>query len=291
MDLLHTDISQESGQIGAWVPEEHERSLYLDLMKKVLLNFIYGQVEEKPFTSSRVLFWRWLGFALHACGFRISWRKPYDPRKRLIGSGWPHVAHTMIGIKRLENIEYCVREVLKHNVPGDLIEAGVWRGGGTIFMRAVLKAFNVTDRLVWVADSFQGLPPPNAKKYPADAGSKAHARRRLRITQEQVQDNFKIYGLLDDQVRFLKGWFCDTLPSAPIQKLAVVRLDGDMYGSTIEGLENLYPKLSIGGYLIVDDYGALSSCKKAVSDYRKAHGIAEEIIPIDWTGVYWKRTS
>jgi len=106
---------------------------------------------------------------------------------------------------------------------------------------------------------------------------------------KQVKNNFSKYGLLDDNVKFLKGWFKDTLPVAPINKLALLRLDGDMYESTMDGLVNLYPKLSKGGYIIVDDWGAVEGCKLAVLDYRKKHGITEEIITIDWTGVYWKK--
>ena len=94
--------------------------------------------------------------------------------------------------------------------------------------------------------------------------------------------------MLDDQVIFLEGWFKDTLPNAPIEKLSILRLDGDMYGSTIEALEALYPKLSAGGYCIIDGY-ALSGCKAAVNDYRVKHKIKSNIKEIDWTGIYWKK--
>ena len=142
---------------------------------------------------------------------------------------------------------------------------------------------------MWAADAFQGLPPPDAAKYPSDRRSRHHEARELAVSLEAVQANFARYGLLDDQVRFLKGWFRDTLPAARIERLAVLRLDGDMYESTSNALASLYPKLSPGGYLIVDDYGAVGACRQAVEDYRGAHGITEEIRPIDWTGVYWQR--
>ena len=101
--------------------------------------------------------------------------------------------------------------------------------------------------------------------------------------------NFERYCLLDEQVRFLKGWFSDTLPDAPIEELAVVRLDGDLYESTMDGLVNLYPKLSPGGYCIIDDYGHIDACRQAVDDYRSAHGIEEEMLVIDGAGSYWRR--
>ncbi len=197
----------------------------------------------------------------------------------------------MIGMKRLDNIQFCVNDVIQKKIPGDLIETGVWRGGATIFMRAILKAHNISDRSVWVADSFEGLPMPNADEYPLDAGDKHHKFSELAISVEQVQLNFEKYGLLDQQVKFLKGWFRDTLPKAPIEKLAVLRLDGDMYESTMDALNALYPKLSIGGYLIIDDYGAVPGCKKAIHDYREKHQILDGIITIDWTGAFWKKTS
>ncbi len=196
----------------------------------------------------------------------------------------------MIGRLRLDNLHHCVDDVLADEVPGDLIETGVWRGGATILMRAVLKARAISDRTVWVADSFAGVPPPDAERYSADAGLDLYRAKQLCIPIEEVQSNFEAYGLLDGQVRFLEGWFKNTLPKAPIKTLAVMRLDGDLYESTMDALIALYPKLSIGGYVIIDDYGAIEACKQAVHDYRESHDIQEAIVPIDWTGVFWKRS-
>ena len=201
----------------------------------------------------------------------------------------PPWAMTMIGTRRMDNIEQCVRQALGDGVPGDLIETGVWRGGSVIFMRAILKAHDATDRTVWVADSFAGLPKPDAKRYPADAGDRHWTYGALAVSLEQVRANFGRFGLLDDQVRFLPGWFKDTLPGAPIERLAVARLDGDMYESTMDALEALYPKLQPGGFLIMDDYGAVPACQRATEDYRNRNGIREPIVPIDWTGVFWRK--
>jgi len=169
------------------------------------------------------------------------------------------------------------------------METGVWRGGAAILMRGVLQAHAISNRRVWLADSFEGLPAPNPAKYPHDAHDRLHTIPYLAVSLERVRANFESYGLLDDQVRFLKGWFRDTLPTAPVERLAVLRLDGDMYESTMDALTYLYPKLSTGGYLIVDDYGAVPACRQAVHDYRAAHDITEEIKAIDWGGVYWQR--
>ena len=152
----------------------------------------------------------------------------------------------------------------------------------------LLKENKITDRIIWVADSFEGLPRPN-KNYTSDIGDKHYSYKQLKVSIEEVKSNFDKYNLLDNQVKFLKGWFKDTLPVAPINKLAVLRLDGDMYESTTDCLENLYPKLSVGGYLIIDDWGALPSTKQAVIDYREKNEITEKIIPVDWTGAFWKK--
>lgn len=194
----------------------------------------------------------------------------------------------MIGMRRLDNLQMCVETVLRDGVPGDLIETGVWRGGACIFMRGILKAYGDTDRTVWAADSFDGLPPPDPA-WPADVNDLHHQNRYLAVSAAEVERNFRLYGLLDGQVRLLPGWFKDTLHAAPMNRLAVLRLDGDMYGSTMEALTALYPRLSRGGFVIVDDY-FLGPCQQAVHDFRAAHGIVDPIQEIDGRGVFWRRS-
>ena len=207
---------------------------------------------------------------------------------RYEGKVWPQYADTMIGIKRLDNIQFAIETVIKECVEGDLIETGVWRGGACIFMRAVLVAYGIENRKVYVADSFEGLPKPD-KSYPADYGDKHYGHSYLAVSRDDVEKNFRKYELLDDKVVFLQGWFKDTLPNTAIKKLSILRLDGDMYGSTIEVLVNLYPRLSKGGFCIIDDY-ALDGCRKAVDDFREEHGIDSEMHEIDWTGRFWRKS-
>lgn len=215
----------------------------------------------------------------------------YDPAARREGRDRPAGAETMVGLLRLQNVRHCIEEVLRDDVPGDLLEAGVWRGGTAIYMRAVLAAHGDAQRKVWLADSFRGLPKPDASKYPADAGDPHWTFEELAVSVDTVKENFRRYGLLDDRVEFLQGWFSETLSQAPVDRIAVLRLDGDMYASTMDTLEPLYPKVPPGGFVIVDDYGAVPACKQAVDDYRSAHGITEPIERIDWTGAYWRRQS
>ena len=104
----------------------------------------------------------------------------------------------MIGLKRLDNLRLCVENVLENDIPGDLIKTGVWRRGATVFMRAILQVHGVTDRIVWAADSFEGLLPPNPEKYPADEGDRHYTKDFLRVSLDEVRTNFARYGLLDD---------------------------------------------------------------------------------------------
>jgi O-methyltransferase len=262
------------------------RTLYLDLLKSSLLNLIYPEADASIVMGVRPGEWV---IKKVAEIFGVQLTKPLSDSDRQDGKDWPLFAHTMIGSKRLSNLQDCVESVLQHNVPGDLIETGVWRGGSCILMRGVLKAYGVTDRRVWVADSFEGLPRPSNDVDRRDIGRKLYQYKELAITADQVRANFSRYGLLDAQVEFLSGWFSQTLPRAPIEKLAVARLDGDMYESTRDAITALYPKLSVGGYLIVDDYAMIPACRQAIDEYRAAHEITEQMVAIDWTGVYWRR--
>jgi len=249
--------------------EDSATALYLELMKRCVTNSLYRGMDDTT-----------LGRDLRSEG---------RPWQGDVLAQWREPSHSMASFKRLDNVQFCVEDVLTRGVPGDLIETGVWRGGVTIFMRAILAAYGVIDRRVWVADSFQGLPVPDPAKYPSDAGVDLSNVAELAVSVEQVKSHFDRYGLLDDQVQFFKGWFRETLPLLPADALAVARLDGDLYESTMDALIHLYPKLSVGGYLIVDDYGAILACREAVHDYRAEHGITEKILPIDWTGAYWQR--
>ncbi|MGY8679177.1 TylF/MycF/NovP-related O-methyltransferase [Bradyrhizobium sp. UFLA05-153] len=250
-----------------------EASLYLDLLKRTLTNTLFTA---EPDTDQENELYFVNEFIDHY----------------IKGS-----AISMLPLARFENLQSCILDVLARGIKGDLIETGVWRGGATIFMRAVLKLYGVKDRKVWVADSFEGLPEPDAEKYPVEAT--AHkgavmkkAYNHFAVSLEDVRRNFQAFGMLDDQVQFLKGWFKDTLPTAPIGPIAVMRLDGDYYESTMDGLVNLYDKLSVGGYAIIDDYGedTWTYCRKAVDDFRRERKIEAPMIRVDSKCYYWQRT-
>lgn len=262
-----------------------DNELYLDLLKQALTASLYdesaGQASNRIKVNNEMV--------TLPPGVALIQYFPLDQMARSEGRDWPLFGYTMVGLKRLDNIQHCLREILNDNVPGDLIETGVWRGGAAIFMRGMLKSRGVTDRLVWVADSFEGLPPPGPDDRAHAANDPDHSQEAyLKVSLERVQEHFRRFGLLDDQVRFLKGWFKDTLPAAPIERLALLRLDGDMYSSTRDALQALYHKVSPGGFVIVDDYYAWEGCRKAVDEFRAAHGIAAPMLQVDWTAVYWR---
>lgn len=269
--------------MGCGATSNEAADLYLDLMKRCVTNLIYDDDTDMILGKYRV--------DPGSNRYKLLESPPADAGRKYLGQIWPSRAHTMIGIPRLDNLQQCVVAVLENNVPGDLIETGVWRGGASIFMRAILKVYGVMNRKVWIANSFDGLPEPDARKYPLDADSDFHRHEVLAVSLEEVKSNFERYGLFDDQVCVLKGWFRDTLPNAPFKQLAVVRLDGDLYESTMDGLVHLYPKLSVGGYLIVDDYGAVQGCDRAVDDYRTRFNISSEIERIEGFGAFWQKTS
>lgn len=239
---------------------------YIDLIKRVLINTIYGDPDWTP-------------------GSDLA----YHEDRRLIGRDWPRDAHSMVGKARLDNLQYCVEQAIQNDVPGDFIETGVWRGGCCILIKAILAASAITNRRVWLADSFAGFPDPDPKTYPLDEGLHFTGHKELAVSLETVQENFRRYGLLDDSVCFLRGWFRDTLPTAPIERLAVLRLDGDLYESTIIALESFYHKLSISGFVIVDDFNCVDQCKAAVLEFRGRNNITEPIVEIDLDGVYWQK--
>jgi O-methyltransferase len=209
----------------------------------------------------------------------------YDANVRRIGADWPEHAETMIGALRMANLKLLVETIIYQEIPGDLIETGVWRGGACIFMRGLLTALVDPGRKVFVCDSFEGLPKGECAEDKYDAH---HGFSPLAVSLDAVKRNFERYGLLDDRVVFVKGWFKDTLSLIESKQFALIRLDGDMYGSTIDALTTLYPRLSIGGFCIIDDFN-LPPVQLALRDYFGARFGKFEIIAIDRCGVFWRK--
>lgn len=307
--------------LGALPGSCSARELYLDLVKRAATNILYQDPALWFYDDRRQL--------MLATGFSLA--------RRVMGEDGPTAAHTMIGIKRMNNIQHCVETVLRDGVKGDLVEAGVCKGGAAIFMTAILKVHGVTDRRVFACDTFVSAPRlrlhwlvkpiiqalasiPSRRwqrwcffwvqnrmaehsSFPRceDPGDDLvdfvmwHLRHPSAMPSgggtsiDEVKSHFARYGLLDDRVVFLKGFFADTLPTASLDHAAVIRLDGDTYESTRDGLRLLYPKLTDGGFCIIDDYHSYAECARAVHEYRNAHGITDEIVAIDRMAAYWRK--
>jgi len=254
---------------------EHALFAYFELMKSLLTATAYNNAELglNPILGEK---------KIRATGFNSTARE--------MGNDWTFMGATMTGWKRLDNIRNLLQDVIKNNVTGDFIETGVWRGGASVFARAVITAYGEAEnRVSYVCDSFAGLPPGERNLDKADANW--DNTPYLEVPLEIVTNNFIKYGMLDSNVVFAKGFFNETMPalSKEIKNLAIMRLDGDMYESTVDVLYTLYDKLSIGGYLIMDDWTNFPS-KIACEDFFKVHGINPEIIPIDDLSAYWKKT-
>jgi O-methyltransferase len=207
-----------------------------------------------------------------------------ERRMRSAGMDWPLHGLTMVGLGRLDDLQARVEEVVRDGVEGDLIEAGAWRGGAAMLMRATLDCLG-DDREVWVADSFQGFHPDDA---PDDGSVDLRAYDFLSVPVDEVRDSFARLGL-DRGVRLLPGFFEDTLPELAGRRWAIVRLDADSHDATAAALRALYPGLNPGGHLIVDDYGSFEGCRRAIDEFRAERGIAEPIEKVDSTCVRWRR--
>lgn len=269
--------------------------LYLDLLKRGLINTLYLEDEERIFYLRRCLIGeaRFDYQTLHNVRlaypdlheeFLRSRRAGQFPYRDIHNSGF---SHSMIGKVRMDHLHRCMDIIRRENIPGDLMECGVWRGGACIFMQGYLRAHGMTDRRVFVADSFEGMPRPkdndgldlSKEKYP-----------ELAVSREDVERHFELYDLLGENVVFLAGWFKDTLLTAPVEQLALLRLDGDLYDSTMDSLVHQYDNVASGGIVIVDDFNNLSECRAAVRDFFSARGeTLPEYEEVDWTAVSWRK--
>jgi hypothetical protein len=275
------------------------RRRYLDLLKPALVNLLYAEDAVRLDTA--------LSGSLDSDGLArqrmlrdVRYERPdayaevvATKREGGLDGFWgARLSHTMIGLDGLANLERCAHRVFADGVPGDFLEAGVCHGGASIFMRALQVAYDEGGRATWLADSFAGVPPP---EHPVDR------EHDLDLTEERVpwmaasldavRDNFATYDLLSDNVRFLPGLFADTLPDAPVERLAILRIDGDLYESTRDALVALYDRVSDGGYVIVDDYGCLEPCRIAVDEFLAERGLEVEIDQVDWTRVCWRKAA
>jgi O-methyltransferase len=162
------------------------------------------------------------------------------------------------------------------------VDCGVWKGGSTVLLSA-----GAPRRDVWAFDSFAGLPDPG----PDDDEAETRGRGGdLVVGEACVRDAFQRYAD-PERLHVRKGWFHETLPVAAeeIGSIAVLHCDGDWYESVRITLEALYPLISSGGFVVVDDYGHYAGARKAVDAYRRDHDITAPVVDIDGIAGYWRR--
>lgn len=191
---------------------------------------------------------------------------------------------------RLDYLQQCINIIIENNIDGDFIEVGAWRGGAGKFMRELLKDLKITNRNIYSAASYHAFITSFNWKYKYDKLIKNLQIKRLARLLNKIE-YFEGYDWEIDTLSAIQGWFHDTLPTEPIEKIALLRLDGDTYKATMGSLVNLYPKLSSGGIIIIDDWNAVAGCKKAVIDFRNKNRITEDFHEIDPLSIFWKKGS
>jgi O-methyltransferase len=212
----------QTSVVAAQRSSDAPEDLYLALLQKCLTRYLFYEKWRpiQPHASSGFRFAMYTLLQKLFASQQLVLMRPqlFDEEYTLNGGPWNNrcsSAETMIGIHRLRQFHACTVDVMRDQIPGDLIATGAWRGGATIVMRAVLKAYRDRTRRVWVADSFMGMPLPDLDMFPQDANSVFHEQLHMIVSVDDVKRNFAKYDLLDDQVRFLAGWFRDTLPQCP----------------------------------------------------------------------------
>lgn len=273
-------------------PEE----MYLELMRRALTRHNMERYQTVMPANPYGFVFNWkVGLAdrvnhlLRKFGFEIAKTSVPASKVREMGQDWPLNAETMIGIRRLEHLHFAMHKLSSDKITGSFMETGVWRGGACIYMAAFCKVYQ-NDNEIIAADSFRGLPAPDPENEKEDQESKWHEIPYLSVSLEDVKRNFLDYGLLGKNLRFVPGFFSETLPSLDVREIALLRLDGDMYSSTIDVLENMYDRVVEGGFVIVDDY-RLASAQSAVHDFLEERGINPTLEKIDEDAIFWRKTS
>jgi hypothetical protein len=188
-----------------------------------------------------------------------------------------------------QSVDYVVR----HKIPGAIVECGVWKGGSMMAVAKTLIELGAKDRTLYLFDTFEGMPPPTEADRDVSGASAAAV---LQASDKRTSVNWA-YGPLDDVKRamrstgydegkmvFVPGKVEDTIPSQAPETIALLRLDTDWYESTYHELKHLYSRLSVGGVLIIDDYGHWEGARKAVDQFLAERKLKLLLNRIDYTG-------
>jgi hypothetical protein len=200
----------------------------------------------------------------------------------------------MTSLERMFALYSATNYVLDNNIPGDFVECGVWRGGSSMMIALVLKQKNITDRKIYLYDTYEGMSEPTENDKDMKGQS---AKVQLEATEEKensvwcladlddVKNNMKRTSINENQLVYVKGKVEETIPATiPSGNISLLRLDTDWYESTKHELLHLYPKLSQNGVMIIDDYGHWQGCRKAIDDYFTQNNIKNILNRVDYTG-------
>lgn len=200
---------------------------------------------------------------------------------------------TMTSRERLYSVYQATRHIAAAGVPGDVVECGAWRGGSAMMAAFVLLAQGDSERRVWLYDTFTGMPEPGQEDrglHGEDPHAEWQRNQRGDLNEwcysplDDVRANLLGTGLAPERLELVQGMVQDTIPARVPERIALLRLDTDWYESTRHELEHLFPRLSPGGVLIVDDYGHWAGVRKAVDDYLSGRGIHLLLNRIDYAG-------
>ena len=196
---------------------------------------------------------------------------------------------TMVKSRNLANLFSLVVKVNAMNLPGDIVECGVWNGGASAIMAFACRNSSLPrNRLLWLFDSFEGLPPPGPKDGTAE--NKYFFKGMCSGSVSSVEKVFKKLSLSLDNVRIVQGWFNSTLKKAGVHQIAILHIDADWYDSVKYVLDTFYEKVVPGGFVVLDDYGYWEGCDRALNDYLSQHKITGiELKKTESTGVYFQK--
>ncbi len=201
---------------------------------------------------------------------------------------WKKVSpFTMISMERGYAVYQAVHHILDRDLPGDFVECGVWKGGTCMLMALALKERAVSDRNIWLYDTFEGMTEPGPEDRIASSGQAVSERWQegwWAVGMEEVRRNLLSTGFPEEKIRLVPGDVCKTLSETAPQEISLLRLDTDWYESTRAELEVLYPRLVGRGVLIIDDYGHFSGSRQAVDEYFTGRRDAPLLQRSDYTG-------
>jgi hypothetical protein len=257
----------------------------LTALHAVLPKQVYDHVYLFAFPRYKALLrWRYRSQALR--------RNGADRKK--IEAVFKCLEFSLVGWQGLEVTYDCARRAISEGVSGALVECGVAQGGSALLLALVNREFGFDQRMLWLFDSYQGLPDPTKDDYEGDKTG-THVRPLPKGsclgTYEEVSRLLFVHNQISRQaISMVKGWFQDTLPvtRAKIGPIAVLRLDGDWYESTKVCFENLFDQVSNNGFVILDDYFSCFGCKKATDEFLAAREKAYPIIPDGRGGAYFQ---